>query len=256
MKMEEGFLEYLITLNSEGFTEEIKSIIELENYDKIIEIIIKKLETDYKEYEKLLEDEIDLEDLKNVKREIQNIEEKKQIINSINETLIQKQKQEQLIEQKGNAKVLFATNKYGNVKVYNDLKKLKRKCDKEVFEEFIELIEALGDDYKVFIDTKQGSFKNNRELKGLYKLKNFQARLIYRYVGDYIVIIGAYLKKSDNDTKYREFCINAKKSSNHYIEKIAKYTPEELSEEEQTSKITYEKIKEDFVNKGRGKHDR
>lgn len=80
----------------------------------------------------------------------------------------------------------------------------------------------LIDGYSEFHQEKQKPLIGIKELKKLYELKDYQARLLYRYAGDYIVIVGATLKKSDFDTKNKMFYINCKKQSNNYVKTVEK----------------------------------
>lgn len=143
--------------------------------------------------------------------------------------------------------VLFAINKYGNIMIEKDLKKIKSNTDERVYNSFLNLIYELITGEDNFNDIKQKPIQSdNNALKGIYEKKDYQSRVIYRYAGDYIVVIGAAIKKTDLNSKYRSFCINAKEKSDPYVEKI-KNSSINIDDLSKQSLEFYNKI---FVNDG------
>lgn len=63
---------------------------------------------------------------------------------------------------------------------------------------------------------------DNKNIKGIYELKNFQSRLSYRYVSGYKVVAGVYLKKTTLDSKYCQYVANVKYQSQQFCDMIEK----------------------------------
>lgn len=213
------YFDWLLSLSTiENVKEEIESIIDKENNSETIKNIISALDNEISACNTLLEEDND----ESIKEEKNSIIEKKNILLEVIADYDKKKKNEVKLEEIGASGVLFARNKYGNIMVENDLKTIKKQSSKDVYNWFIKLIEDLMQNKKTFVGTRQKGLTGDSNLKGLYEMKNFQARLLYRYAGDKVVIIGAAIKKTDMDNKYRNFCINAKEQSNGYVELIEK----------------------------------
>lgn len=60
----------------------------------------------------------------------------------------------------------------------------------EIYSDIVDLIRKLNGELISFNDTKQKTFADDYRLKGIYELKNFQVRLLYRYTNNFRVIIG------------------------------------------------------------------
>lgn len=106
--------------------------------------------------------------------------------------------------------------------IESDLKKLKSSSEISVYSDAVDLIKKLSEGYSVFNDAKQKTFTDDDNLKGIYELKNFQTRLFYRYIGNYRVVIGVYLKKINVDSKFCQFIANTKYQSQQFCDMIEK----------------------------------
>ena len=106
--------------------------------------------------------------------------------------------------------------------IERDLKNLKRNVDKETYQSYLDLLEKLKNNPKNFKDEQQKSISNgNDKIKGLYELKDYQARIYYRYVGEDIVVIGALSKKADWDRATRNSVENMYSHSESYVTRLS-----------------------------------
>lgn len=241
---EEQYLKWVNTISKkEELEKEIEAIIDRENSDDTINKIIDSLLEEITIIDEIIP-EANKEELEILEEDKKQITEKILVIKNCLTDYKNKCEKEKEFEKFGVSSVLFATNAYGNIMIKNDLKKIKKNCEKKVYLSFIELISQLIDDIKLFISTKQKPIQSDSDqIKGLYEMKDYQARVIYRYAGDSIVIVGATLKKENIDSKYRKFCINAKEQSNKYVEAIEKKEVNIKHLKDQSTKFYEEFIK-------------
>lgn len=220
---EEQYLIWLASLTSkEEILNEINAIIDYEQNSITLEKIINSLLEELTIINSLAK-EASIEELKILEEDKNNITEKITIVKKELEKYEEKRKKEELLEQLGTTNVLFAKNKYGNFLIENDLKKIQNNSSPETYQSFINMIYQLINNQKNFNETKQKQTQSKSDkIKGVYELKIFQSRLLYRYTKNYIIIIGATIKKTDIDKKYREFCINKKEQSDNFVEKVEK----------------------------------
>ena len=120
-----------------------------------------------------------------------------------------------LEEEPGIVKLLFARNKFGNVMLQRDLNDIKKYGD-DKYGDVLALLERVANGDTDFNSEKQKPLASSNKLKGIYEMKDFQLRLIYMREGEYTVVIGACVKKDDNDLKYRDGLSNMKKQSENY----------------------------------------
>lgn len=206
----------------EDVKEEIKAIIDREKSISTLQTILNELLNEITQVKELiaLSDE---EGKKEFLDDYKNLLCKKQIFEQEIQKYNNARKKEEYLEEFGASGVLFATNSYGNIMIEKDLKWIKNNCEEEVYKSFINLINMLVQNKKGFKETEQKPIQtDNDAIKGLYELKDYQSRIIYRYEKDYIVIVGATIKKTNLDNKYRKFCVNCKVQSEDYVSNIEK----------------------------------
>lgn len=218
---EEQYFTWLsIQASNEEFFNEIVAIINKETCEEIMYKVSKSLNKELLEIEELIE-LATLDELSGLLEIKENLNQKKKMLTNIVNEYTAKQNHYKDLEKFGASGVLFATNSYGNIMIENDLEKIRNSSEPKVYDSFIELIELLVENEKSFISKLQKPVQKDSEIiKDLFALKDFQARLIYRYEKDYIVIIGVTLKKTTLDQKYRRFCVNCKVQSDDYVNKI------------------------------------
>lgn len=119
-------------------------------------------------------------------------------------------------------RIIFAQNESGKSIIIKDLENILKNGEKELKESFRKLFQRLQSKEVGYNEVKNRAITNNNKLKGLFEVKEYQARIYYQYVNNYIVIIGANQKKSDNDKIDHLRMINAKKQTSKFIEYIDK----------------------------------
>ncbi|MGN0973759.1 MAG: hypothetical protein ACI4OT_03360 [Bacilli bacterium] len=202
-----------------------------DNYDTIINSLLLSLQKDYVVCQKLAETSSDKEELKILKREIQNIEDKKNLIYDYKDAL-ENQQIAELVDKK--AKIFYTLTNRGNVKLLGDIKEIPS----EVYDDFNVLFESI----------RTGKFKNPKVIKSgnrfygnpFMEVKLKQARITFEILSqDIIVVTGAFVKKVQTSKRYNSIMINnkqlflankeellAKKDNKQFIESQNKITEE------------------------------
>lgn len=218
------YLTWLVVhADKEEFQNELLAIIDRELNEETLEEIKNAIYEEISVLDELISisgKDVDYNDLLNSK---QILFEKIDILTKILQDYESKKIYEANLEEFGCSGVLFATNNYGNFMVEGDLKKLKSSSENSVYLDAIDLINRLCEGFSEFNEDKQKPVgSDNKSIKGIYELKNFQLRLLYRYVVGYKVVIGVYLKKTTLDNKYRQFVVNVKYQSQQFCDMIEK----------------------------------
>lgn len=227
------YLSNLVALPDLKDFEDALPCAELNNYNDLMIEIIALLEKDQKTWDELYETG-SKEEQPLFWDEKQLIQQKLNLVcNKLYEEIKQEKIEEEVEKTREYNGLYFATNIAGNVMLERDMKIIQNNVDDRVYTSFIDLIKMANDGYDSFHIEKQRPLGEDDRLKGLYEFKSFQARLIYRYVGKSIIIVGAYLKKTDTNSKYKDCLINMKKHSNQYIEDLKK----NINNEEYTSNL-------------------
>ena len=185
-------------------------------------------------------------DLKEFRSEIISISERINILKGIKEVLLENVS---LNEEKVNLnRIVFLETSSGNVYAMDDLD--NNSVPTDYYEGFLELIKSIEDNtfknFK-FIDG------NNNELGSISEVKGFKRRIIFDRVGtDIYVIIGAFIKKSDNDKRYRNFLSNRvntySKSKDHILKMI--HNEEYMEEHKKILDDIYEFLGDNRKKKG------
>lgn len=104
-------------------------------------------------------------------------------------------------EEEQKNKLIYLTSSSGNVYALSDLKAI----DVEYYDSFLELLNSIIDG--TFKNVK--SFSNNNKIGLLYEVKNFKTRIVFDRLDKHtFVIIDIFMKKTDNDLRYREQITN------------------------------------------------
>jgi hypothetical protein len=198
----------------EEYTDEISSIIERENN----EWLLLKIDTELREHMEVLKELLnsDPNEAEYLNAKIEMISLKLGILKRFlddyrdNQTLA-----DELEEEPGDVKVLFAKNPAGNVMALKQFEDIKDYGD-DKYETLIGLLKRLMSGDTDFNQEKQRQLRSSDKLKGIYELKDFQIRLIYMREGEYTIVIGALVKKDDNALRYRSSLENMRKQSERY----------------------------------------
>lgn len=173
-----------------------------DNYDNIINALLLSLQKDYVVCQKLVETSSNKEELEIVKKELQNIEDRKNLIYDYKDAL-ENQQITELVDKK--AKIFYTLTNRGNVKLLSDIKEIPS----EVYDDFSILFESI----------RSGKFKNPKVIKSgnrfygnpFMEVKLKQARITFEILAqDTIVVTGAFVKKVQTSKRYNSIMINNK----------------------------------------------
>lgn len=204
----------------EEFSEEVSSVIERENNDWILS----KIDTELRSNMNLMREiagSTSKEDLEEAKVIIEMITKKLGILRNMIDTYLDNTNLAEEMEKTPGeeVKVVFAKNRSGKIIAERQFEDIKKYGD-DKYEDTMSLLDKLYDGDTDFSSEKQKSLTSNARLKGIYELKDYQVRLIYMRESIYTVVIGACVKKDDNDIRYREGVENMKKQSEKYRQAI------------------------------------
>jgi len=217
MKDVNAELFYWLALDStiEEFTEEIASIIERENNEWLLAKVDAELRTNSEVLKDLLATD-NQEEIEELNEQIALVSMKLGVLRSfIDNYNDNKNLALELEEEPGDVKVVFAKNLTGRVMALKQFEDIKSYGD-DKYDDLLVLVDKLLNGDTDFNQEKQKQLKSSDKLKGIYELKGYQIRLIYMRECDYTVIIGACVKKDDNDLRYRSSLENMKKKSERY----------------------------------------
>lgn len=164
------------------------------NYQNILLRICAELYYEVCEIDILLDDDsTTLKDIREFADDIRLIEEK---IDKIKSLALKEYVEENVEEEKKN-NIVFLPTLNGMLSIIDDISRI----DIEYYDAFCGLLKSI----------QEGTFKNvrrfvnNNVLSGLCEVKDFKTRIIFRRVNkDTYVVIGAFIKKTDNDAYYRQ----------------------------------------------------
>lgn len=230
------------------FREEISSVIERENN----EWILNKADAELREHMVMLRElasSSSLQEQDEVRLIVDSISYKLGILRGmIDEYQDNENIAFELERESDNPKVVFAKNKAGNVIVSKHLKEIEDYGD-DKYGATMSLLERLVGGDTDFNAEKQKPLTSSNKLKGVYELKDFQVRLFYMREDEYVVVIGACVKKDDNDIRYREGIENMKKQSEKYRQAIRSGK----MDMEKEMAVAQEYLEQLFQGKKRGK---
>ena len=212
---EEYFTWLALDATDEEYEKEISSVIERPRNDWIIAQIDKGLRENM-EIMKELTTSGDEEDVEIAREQAAQISVRLGLLRAMvdayrdNANLAQ-----ELEDSPGEVKVVYARNTYNNVMCRKDFEDIKSYGD-DKFDSLMGLLDRLYAGDTDFNSEKQRPLSSSAKLKGIYELKDYQIRLIYMREGEYTVVIGAVVKKDDNDKRYRSSLENMKKKSELY----------------------------------------
>lgn len=212
---EEYFTWLALDATDEEYEKEISSVIERPRNDWIIAQIDKGLRENM-EIMKELTTSGDEEDAEIAREQAAQISVRLGLLRAMvdayrdNANLAQ-----ELEDSPGEVKVVYARNTYNNVMCRKDFEDIKSYGD-DKFDSLMGLLDRLYAGDTDFNSEKQRPLSSSAKLKGIYELKDYQIRLIYMREGEYTVVIGAVVKKDDNDKRYRSSLENMKKKSELY----------------------------------------
>lgn len=164
------------------------------NYEKINLRLRAELLREIKIIYELIEEEVDKDDLIDLKGEISNIKIKSEMIKSITE---EQEKSDTEVKSISN-QLIFTETSSGNIRILDEIDHI----DQDYYDRIIALLNSI----------KDGSFKNvkrfrsiNNKTAGVSEVKLFKVRVLFEKVeANKYAIISVFVKKSDMDKGYVE----------------------------------------------------
>ena len=195
-------VEYYLSefLNLKEYTKEsIEKVLPSRNNKKKKKIILRimaEVTHDIKDIKEIIitdSSSMDISELEEYKSELLESIEKR---NLLKEILFTKIDEEEEVIDKSNKLIFVPIKNSDKVRIFDELKDIPQ----EEYEGFIELFESI----------KNGSFKNirrfvnNEALNGALEVKGYQVRILFQRLSkDCYAIISAFIKKTQNDSGYR-----------------------------------------------------
>lgn len=215
-----------LTQTENNNAQELKEILisnlpstENKNYINIVNRIKLEFIKEAYEYEKLKENETDIEYKEMLDKEIVFY---KDIIKTIDYILTDDIATSIENSSKIDNELIFLRTHNGSIYAENDLLSIKE----EYYESFKELLESIKNG--TFKNAKRFN-KNNRILGGISEVKGFKTRIVFDRIGkDKYIIINIFIKKTDNDKGYQELL----KTRVDYYKKNKDIIKEQLLNEE------------------------
>ena len=209
--MNNGYLNYLVVLvdsiTIKEFEREIRLFKEKKKSEEVLFSLIKYMDLQINESEKMQEDEnLSEDDLIFIKDLIKMIQSKKQLtLNIIEEYRAKSEKDLEADSTESTPKVVFAKSETGSIICAKQLEKIYDFHDGK-YEQVMELLSELfsGSTQNKFNLQKERMLVNDDSVKGIFELKDFQVRIFYMRENEYIVITGIYIKKSASQGFPRE----------------------------------------------------
>ena len=216
---DEYFSWLALDATNEEFSSELTSIIEREQNDWILS----KINEELRDHVYLLEDLINSaleEEKKELIDKVASISVKLGVLRAMVESYEKNSELATELEKEASeVNVVYAKNSYGNIMCSKDFEDIKSYSD-EKYGALLGLLDRLYQGDTDFNTEKQRPLTSSNKLKGIYELKDYQVRLIYMRESNYVVVIGALVKKDDNDKRYRSGLESMKKKSQGYRQSI------------------------------------
>jgi len=167
------------------------------HFNYIMNLLIKEVLKEIMEWQNIISKDLSEQEITEYTEEI---EAKKSLLNRLIQYRDQKidiNEEEQQLENK----LVYLSSTSDGYYVLSDMKKLEL----EYYASFLELLKSI----------KNGTFKNfkpftnNNKLNGIYEVKDFKTRIVFkRLKEDIYIILAMFIKKTDNDLAYRTYLQN------------------------------------------------
>lgn len=205
-KLRDSYYSSIVLLQDEKDILEALPSPEFQNFFPLMEGVISKLVAECREFSSLGEDADVLEEVDSLKRKIALCQKR---VESVTKQL----KDESMESQDSQSKrhLIFAKTAFGSTFLQRDLKDIPR----EYYDKVQAALETL--EYGDFGSNpeKVRQFTNNKKLFGLYEIKEFKIRLIYRVLsGDMVYVMQTRMKKDDNSMVDKRDLISRSKNTN------------------------------------------
>lgn len=201
-----SFYESILLLQDEQDIIESLPAPDFQSFFPLMEGLISKLVAECKEFQSLGDDPYVLEEVELLKKKIDICKNRVESA--------KKQVEEDSIESQANCSkrhLIFAKTTFGSTFLQKDLKDIPV----EYYDKVLSALEMLEFGDFSFNTEKVRQLTNNKKLFGLYEIKEFKVRLIYRVLdGDMVYVLQTRMKKDDNSSLDQRDLINRSRSTN------------------------------------------
>lgn len=205
-KLRDSYYSSIVLLQDEKDILEALPSPEFQNFFPLMEGVISKLVAECREFESLGNDADILEEVCSLKKKIELC--KKRV-----ESVTKQLKDESIESQAAQSKrhLIFAKTTFGSTFLQRDLKDIPR----EYYDKVQATLETLEYGDLGSNTEKVRQLSNNKKLFGLYEIKEFKIRLIYRVLsGDMVYVMQTRMKKDNNSMVDQKELISRNKNTN------------------------------------------
>lgn len=205
-KLRDSYYSSIVLLQDENDILEALPSPEFRNFFPLMEGVISKLVAECREFSSLGDDADVLAEVDSLRRKIELCKKK---VESVTKQL----KDESLESQASQSKrhLIFAKTAFGSTFLQRDLKDIPR----EYYDKVQAALETLEYGNLGSNPEKVRQFTNNKKLFGLYEIKEFKIRLIYRVLsGNMVYVMQTRMKKDNNSMVDKKELISRSKNTN------------------------------------------
>lgn len=202
---------------------------EYENFFPLISGIIKMLETELKENQQELANELDPEMKEYMQDEIKLIQFKINVCSNLWQKGLEDEKIEEEALSTPKKNIIFATTDSGNICIENDLKDIPEEYLQSVEDSLRQLQEGFTEE-----NIEKGkSMSNNAKLSKVHELKPFKIRIFYKILSqDTVYVLMIKMKKSNNALRDRREIEERVEQSTKQYERLKKEIKDPKKKEE------------------------
>lgn len=201
-----SFYESILLLQDEKNIMDALPTPEFQSFFPLMEGLISKLVAECKEFQSLGDDPDILEEVELLKKKIDICKNRVE--------LVKKQvKEDSLESQAATAKrhLIFAKTSFGSTFLQKDLKDIPN----EYYDKVLEALNTLEFGDFSSNTEKVRQLTNNKKLFGLYEIKEFKVRLVYRVLdGDMVYVMQTRMKKDNNSSLDQKDLIYRNRNTN------------------------------------------
>lgn len=205
-QLRNAFYESILLLQDEKDIMDALPAPEFQSFFPLMEGLISKLVTECKEFQSLGNDLDVLEEVELLKKKIDICKNRVE--------LVKKQVSEDSLESQAACSkrhLIFAKTTFGSTFLQKDLKDIP----KEYYDKVLATLETLESGDFNSNTEKVRQLTNNKKLFGLYEIKEFKIRLVYRVLdGDMVYVMQTRMKKDDNSSLDQKDLINRNRNTN------------------------------------------
>lgn len=211
-KLRDSYYESIILLQDEKDIIEALPKPEYQNFFPLIEGLISKLMTEYEEFKSLDDkDEEIIEEIESLNRKINIC---KDLLIKVNTELASESLEEQSTYSKRH--LIFAKTSFGTTFIEKDLKNIPF----EYYDKILSALDTLENGDIGSNPEKAKLLVADKRLSGLFEIKEFKIRLIYRILkGNIVYVMQVRMKKDNNSLIDKQELISRNKNTkNEFIE--------------------------------------